>query len=277
MNLLELHPLLSAGIAAILGIAGLVWGADRFVSASANIAHRLGISSLIIGLTIVAFGTSAPEVMVSISAAIDGAGEIAIGNAIGSNLANIGLVLGTTLLLTKIALDKATALHEMPILLAISVCSGFILFDGTISLIEAMIMLAMLIPVMGLFIFLKKGTSAGASDDAKELLDDANQAKQRSLAFYWMIFAIGLVALAVSAEILVWGATKGALYFGVDPLIIGLTAVAIGTSLPELAASVTSVLKGHTDIAVGNIIGSNIFNLLAVMTIRRQSDRFSTR
>ncbi len=240
----------------ILGFIGLVWSADRFVESSAAIANNLGVPKLLIGLTVVAFGTSAPEIVVSISASLKGAGEIAIGNALGSNLANVGLVLGITALVAPITVKSYILKQEVPIMLAVMGIAGWFLYNGQLSRIEGLILIALMLPLMVWLVYSKK--------QHPEDEEDIHTMKMW-LAVLW--FLLGLAILVASAEALVWGATTVATNLGVSPLIIGLTIVAIGTSLPELAASVISVLKGHHDIAIGNVIGSNIFNLLLVAGI----------
>jgi len=235
---------------------GLLWSADRFVEGSAAAAGNLGISKLIIGLTVVAFGTSAPEVIVSISSALRGAGDLAIGNAIGSNLANIGLVLGTTALVAALPIKGHILKQEFPIMLAVMAISGWFLHDNKLSFYEGLCLVTLLVPLMAWIAYSKKH-----HPEEEETIPNLTM----GLAITW--FCVGLALLIISAEILVWGATAIAVQFSVSPLIIGLTIVAIGTSLPELAASIVSALKGHHDIALGNVIGSNIFNLLLVMGI----------
>lgn len=249
-------------LAALAGFAGLVWSADRFVDGSASIAKNAGLSPLIIGLTIVSLGTSAPEILVSINAALKGLGELAIGNAIGSNIANIGLVLGVTALIATLPVQKHLLQHEMPVLAGVTIVAGIILFDAQISLMEGLILIGLIIPVMAYLILIKKHTLSPEEVSAEEA-----DIPTLSIKASWIWFFIGLALLILSAKILVWGATDIAIYYEISPLIIGLTVVAIGTSLPELAASVMSALRGHHDIALGNIIGSNIFNLLAVMSV----------
>lgn len=247
-------------LAIALGIAGLTWSADRFVGASAAMAKSFGVTPLIIGLTIVSLGTSAPEIMVSINAALDGAGDLAVGNAIGSNIANMGLVLGVTTLVAAIPVKRGILTQEIPILLGVSLVAGGCLYDAHISQIEGFLLALLLAPVMIYLIRVKKGIN-----DAHEAEDEEIPNMSRNAAAVW--FIVGLAALVLSSEVLVWGARNAAEYFSVSPLIIGLTVIAVGTSLPELAASVMSAIKGHHDIAIGNVVGSNIFNLLAVMSI----------
>ncbi|MFL0810197.1 MAG: calcium/sodium antiporter [Agarilytica sp.] len=251
-----------AAIAIFIGIGGLVWSADRFVAGAASIAESFDIAPIIVGLTIVSFGTSAPEVMVSLMAALDGAGELAVGNALGSNIANIALVLGVTLLISQIPVDSKVLKHEGMVLIPITLLAGYFLYDAELNPIEGWVLLALLLPVMWYLVVVKQ-----KDYKAEELLEEeaALPHYSRGIAMVW--FVVGLVALVVSSKVLVWGAVETAVFFNVSPLIIGLTIIAIGTSLPELAASVMSALRGHHDIAVGNIVGSNIFNLLAVMSV----------
>jgi len=248
-----------AAVAIAVGFVGLIWAADRFVAGSAAIAINFGLSPMIVGLTVVSFGTSAPEVLVSLNASLVGAGEIAVGNALGSNIANIGLVLSITALIAVIPIQKHILKDELPVLIFVTAISGWFLYDAQISRFEGWILAALLIPVMAYMIWAKRGSSENA--------ENADDIETMSNASACMLFLIGLALLILSSKILVWGAQTTATHFGVSPLIIGLTVIAIGTSLPELAASITSALKGHHDIALGNIIGSNIFNFLAVMSI----------
>ncbi|MGS2717710.1 calcium/sodium antiporter [Eionea flava] len=243
-------------LAILAGFAGLIWSADRFIDGSAAIANNFGVPKLLIGLTVVAFGTSAPEIVVSVSASLRGAGEIAIGNAIGSNLANIGLVLGITTLLAPLTFKHHMLRQEVPIMLAIMGIAGWFLYNGELSQREGILLVSLMIPLIGWLIYNKK--------QHPEEEEDIPSMGMLSAALW---FGIGLALLVTSAEVLVWGATTIATGFGISPLVIGLTVIAIGTSLPELAASVMSTLKGHYDIAIGNVIGSNIFNLLLVAGI----------
>ena len=253
-----LPPIAQALIAIVAGIALLVWSADRFVAGAAALAKNLGMSPMLIGLTIVSLGTSAPEVLVSVQAALMGTGSIAMGNAIGSNIANIGLVLGCTALIAAIPVQRHLLTVEIPVLLAVTALAGFFLADATISRLEGWILLLVLPPVLW---FLARSKRRENTEDESPKLPEISTAASA----FW--FAIGLGLLIVAAKILVWGAVFTAQYFSVSPLIIGLTVLAVGTSLPELAASVVSACKGHHDIALGNVIGSNIFNLLAVMSL----------
>lgn len=242
-------------IAILVGFVGLVWSADRFVDGSATIADNLGVSKLMIGLTVVAFGTSAPEAVVSISSSLKGSGELAVGNALGSNLANIGLVLGITALIAPLPIKAHILKQEYVIMLSVMGLAGWFLRDGQLTFWEGITLIASLLPLLVWIAYAKKQHPEEEDDELPDL-----SVKAGALWFF-----IGLVLLIASAESLVWGAKIAATNMGVSPLIIGLTVVAVGTSLPELAASIASALKGHHDIAIGNVIGSNMFNLLLVM------------
>lgn len=254
--------MLSASAAVIAGLLILVWSADKFVIGAAATARRLGMSPLLVGLTIVAMGTSAPEMFVSAMASLDGAGNLAIGNALGSNVANIALVLGITALISPIPLQKKLLKKELPLLVLISIIGGLTLADLELNLIDGLILIGAMI--VALYLMFQESSESGEA-----VVDDDEAAEIENTPLKKAIFelVIGLLALMLSSKMLVWGATLIAREFGISELVIGLTIVAIGTSLPELAASVASALKGHHDIAIGNVIGSNMFNLLTVMPI----------
>ena len=249
--------MLTAIAAILVGLVILVWSADRFVFGAAATARHLGMSPLLIGMTIVSLGTSAPEIFVSATASLEGSGTLAIGNALGSNITNIG-----TALVSPLPIQSRMMKKEMPILLLVTVIAGLVLQDLNISFTDALIMLGCLAVTM-FWLFNENSEEGIGGLDAEEADEIEHTSTAKSIL--WLV--IGLVALMVSAKILVWGAVDIARLFGISELIIGLTIVAIGTSLPELAASVASALKGHHDIAIGNVVGSNIFNLLAVMPI----------
>lgn len=255
----EIPTLWLATAAILAGFVGLIWSADQFVNGSAAIAKNFGLSPMVIGLTIVALGTSAPEMVVSINASLKGLGDLAIGNALGSNLANVGMVLAITALIAPLPIQKHLLTREIPVLLFITAISGWFLFDSNLTALEGGILLGLLLPLMALMIFNQRNHPNPETEEAE--IPDMTTA----IAFIW--FVVGLTLLIISSKSLVWGAQEVALSFGVSPLVIGLTVVAVGTSLPELAASVTSAIKGHHDMAIGNIIGSNIFNILAVMSL----------
>ncbi len=251
--------LLMAIAALIFGIVGLVLGADKFVLGSAATARKLGISPMVVGLTVVSIGTSAPEIIVSINAALDGVGELAVGNAIGSNLANIGLVLGVTALIAPLPVKKHLLREESPVLVIVTLIAGLCLYDGMLGRLESIFLAMLTIPLLIALVKYKGGNNAAVS----EVETDHAEINTKTTIFW---FLGGLAVLLVSAKITVWGAREIALYLSISELIIGLTIIALGTSLPELAASIVSALKGHHDIAVGNVFGSNLFNLLLVMS-----------
>ncbi|WP_019529756.1 calcium/sodium antiporter [Dasania marina] len=253
--------MLEASIAIIIGFAGLIWSADQFVAGAAAIAKNLGMAPIMIGLTIVAIGTSAPEIIVSISAALKGAGDLAVGNALGSNLANIGMVLGITALVAPIPIALTILKREMPLLLIATIGASYCLYDGYLSWSDGVILLVTLAVIFYILV-----TSKSHQPDAEHEAD-IEHIPTMSTAKAWLLFVVGFALLIASSQLLVWGAKIVAIELGVSELIIGLTVVAVGTSLPELAATVASALKGHHDIALGNIVGSNLFNLLAVMAM----------
>ena len=247
-------------VALIAGLIGLVWGADKFVNGSVGVAKNFGISSLVIGLTVVSIGTSAPEIIVSINAALKDSGGLAVGNAIGSNLANIGLVLGVTALVAPIPVKQYLLREESPILLVVTALAGLCLYDSQLDRFESVMLGILVLPILMFMVKFKKNHQTSKKPSTTDEIAITNI----KLAVFWL--TVGLLGLLVSAEITVWGAKSIASYFNVSDLIIGLTVIAIGTSLPELAASVMSALRGHHDIALGNIFGSNLFNILLVMT-----------
>ena len=248
----------------IAGLALLMWGADRFVHGAAASARNLGIAPLLIGLTIVAFATSAPEILVSVVAALQKEPGLAFGNAIGSNIVNIGLVLGLTALIRPIALESATLRREMPALLAVSLLTVSLFLDTYLSRIDGFVMLTGLVIVM---IWLARLGMRSAANDPIAMDYEAEIPTDVSMimAVVWLI--IGLGTLLIGAELLVDGAIGVAKRMGISEVVIGITIVAFGTSLPELAVSLASALKGEYGLAIGNIVGSNIFNLLAVIGV----------
>lgn len=253
---------MSSFIAIVAGFVLLVWTADRFVNGSAAIARNLGVAPLIIGLTIVAFGTSAPEIFVSAVASWDGAPGMAVGNALGSNIANVGLILGITAMVVPLSVRSETLRREFPVLFAVMLLCLMLLLDNSLDFIDGVILFS----ALGLMIYwvVNLGLRSRRTDPiASEYEAELPETMPMSKAVFW--FLIGLVGLVVSSRILVWGAVNIAQALGVSDLVIGLTIVAVGTSLPELAASVMSALKNEHDIAIGNVLGSNMYNLLAVM------------
>ena len=246
------------------GLVLLVWGADRFVHGAAAAARNMGIAPLLIGLTVVAFATSAPEILVSIVAATRGEPGLAIGNAIGSNICNIGLVLGCVSIIRPIKLRSATLRREMPALLAVSLLTVSLFLDSYLSRIDGLVMLMGLVIVM---IWLARlGLRSAVNDPIKRDFEaEIPQHVTMKMALVW--FVLGLATLLGGAELLVDGAIDIAHTLGVSDIVIGITLVALGTSLPELAVSLISALKGEYGLAIGNIVGSNIFNLLAVIGV----------
>ena len=248
----------------IAGLVLLIWGADRFVHGAAATARNLGVTPLLVGLTVVAFATSAPEILVSVVASLRGEPGLAIGNAIGSNIVNIGLVLGCVALIRPIQLRSATLRREMPALLAVTLLTVSLFLDSFLSIIDGLVMLTGLIIVM---IWLARlGMRSAPSDPIKkeyeaEIPEDVSM----KMAIFWLLFGIG--TLLIGAHLLVDGSIEVARFLGVSEVVIGILLVAFGTSLPELAVSLVSVMKGEYGLAIGNIVGSNIFNLLAVIGV----------
>ncbi len=241
-----------------VGLVALVWSADRFVNGASAIAKRAGLTPMLIGLTIVSVGTSAPEILISIMSALAGSGELAVGNALGSNIANVGLVLGITLLFSSITLGRDTTWVDLPLLMLAVLVTWFLLYDLELSRSNSFVLLGML----ALFFFRVAQHARRSNNDA-----EARETSTLTLPLAWLSFLGGLLLLIASSRILVWAASHIATALGVSELVIGLTIVAVGTSLPELAASVMSALKGHADMAVGAIVGSNMFNILLVLAI----------
>ena len=262
--------MLLAILAILIGFIILAWSADQFVNGAAALARHLGISPLIVGLTIVGFGTSAPELVISAIAALADNTNLAIGNAIGSNIANIGLVLGITAIIAPLTVASSILKREYPLMLAAMVLVFIVLFDGKLGLLEGIILLACLLGVLAWTVYtgIREGRNApGTRDDPLEIEFESELAldeiMSKAYAAFWLI--AGGILLVASSRLLVWGATTIATALGISDLIIGLTIVAIGTSLPEIAASIASVLKDENDIAIGNVLGSNIFNSLGVI------------
>lgn len=255
--------MLIATIAIVLGLALLVWSADRFVEGAAGVARHFGMPPLLIGMVIMGFGTSAPEIVVSTLASLQGNPGIALGNAYGSNIANIGLILGITALISPIAVKSSVLRNELPILAAITGLAAFQVSDQTLSLADGWVLLGVFAAIMAWTVFqgLRNKEDALSAEFEQEL--GSQPASSLGKSSLWL--TIGLLMLIASSRATVWGAVQVAGYFGVSDLIIGLTVIAIGTSLPELAASIVAARKGEHDMALGNVIGSNLFNTLAVV------------
>jgi len=252
-------------VAVIAGFVFLVWGADRCVIGASATARNFGISPLIIGLTIISFGTSAPEMLIAGIAALDGNPGLAIGNALGSNIANIGLVLGVTALLAALTVGSDIMRREIPILLAVSLLAFWLMSDGVLGFWDGVVLMAGLVLMIYLVVSLGRKSDGQADSAAAEFEGEIPKDMPTNKALFWLFF--GVIVLLVSSKVLVWGAVNIAKDFGVSDLMIGLTIVAVGTSMPELMASVMAALKKEHDIAIGNIIGSNMFNLLGVMAL----------
>ena len=242
----------------------MVFSADRFVEGAASTARHFGVPSLLIGMVIVGFGTSAPEMVISALAAWQGNPGLALGNAYGSNIANIAMILGFTALLRPIFVQSSVLRTELPLLLAATALGAWQLQDGTVSRMDALILLVAFGGIMGWSVWRGMRIQADTLGGETERELDAHAMPIRR-AILWLV--VGLVLLIVSSRILVWGAVDIAHALGVSDLIIGLTIVALGTSLPELAASVLAARKGEHDLALGNVLGSNLFNTLAVVGI----------
>lgn len=243
----------------IAGLALLVWSADHFIEGAIALAHRYAIPPVVIGLTLVAFGTSAPEIGVSLVAAVTGAGSLALGNVLGSNIANIGLILGITALVCAMPVARGALRVELPLLLLASMLVWPLMLDGQLDVTDGLLLCLLMAATFYLLI------RFGSARDT--LVAEAQAVTSLSRLRTAAYLVAGLVLLVVSSRMLVWGAVELATAAGLSELVIGLTLVAIGTSLPELSASLASALKGQSAMALGNIVGSNLFNLLLVLAI----------
>ena len=243
----------------LVGFFLLIWSADVLVDNASELAGNMGISTFLVGIIIVGFGTSAPELFVSAMASLEGKGNLALGNALGSNITNIGMVLGCAVIVRRLPVERSTACRDIPIVLLTGVLAIGLIIDGILSIFDGLILLGVLVSYL-------VWSSRSQNNSSTEVTDqEANSRPQKSTAVYaaWTIFSIVLLMLA--SKMLVNGAVTIAEFFGVGELIIGLTIVAIGTSLPELAAAIAAARKGVHDMIIGNIIGSNVFNTLGVL------------
>lgn len=249
----------------VLGFAFLTYGADRLVSGSSALAFRLGLTPLVIGITVVAFGTSAPELVVSIRATIAGNSEIAIGNVIGSNIANIALILGATALVRPVIVHRSLLRVEVPLLIIITIIAAVFITGDAITLVEGILLVTGLIA----FIIFSLKRAQNAPEDLRQVIVEEPDSEVAELPLWksWGIVFIGLLLLIAGGELLVASAVELARHFGISEAVIGITIVSVGTSLPELATSAIAAIKREADIAIGNIIGSNIFNLLSILGI----------
>ena len=251
-------------VAMAIGLVLLVWSAGKFVDGAATAARYGGMSPLLIGMVIIGFGTSMPEMVVSALASAQGNPGVALGNAYGSNIVNIGLILGLTAMLSPIAVASRVVVKELPLLLGITIISGLLLLDGLLGLKEALVLLVLFTLMM---VWTVRSAARGKGDALDEEYSREVDAQTLSLkqAIFWLV--LGLAVLIASSRLVVWGAVGIAKGLGISDLIIGLTIVAIGTSLPELASSIVAIRKNEHDLALGNIVGSNMFNLLVVVGI----------
>ncbi len=256
--------MLLASLAILIGLPVLLWSAGKFVGGATSVANHFGVSPLLIGMLIIGFGTSAPEIIVSIFAAIQGNSGIALGNAYGSNIANILLILGLTAIISPIAVKSEIIKKELPVLLGITFFAAWQVWDLNVSKDDAFSLLGLFVLLLSWSIYhgMKGDKDALADEYDEEINSNEGTVKTHVM---WLI--AGLLLLVASSRMLVWGAVEVATFFGVSDTIIGLTVIAIGTSLPELASSLMAVKKGEHDLAIGNVIGSNMFNTLAVVGI----------
>lgn len=251
-------------VAVLVGLGLLIWSADRFVEGAAATAGHLGMPPLLIGMVVVGFGTSAPEIVVSIFSALQGNPGIALGNAYGSNIANIGLILGVTALISPMRVQSSVLKKELPILLGVTLLAGWQLSTGHLGRGAAGVLMGVFGGLMGWTIWqgLRKGEDTFGTEVGAEM---AGHPMPMGRALMWL--GVGLLVLIGSSRLLVWGAVSIAQALGVSDLVIGLTIVAVGTSLPELASSIIAIRKGEHDLALGNVVGSNLFNTLVVVGI----------
>ncbi len=250
----------------IIGLLLVVYGADRLVFSAAILCRSIGFSPLIIGMTVVSIGTSLPEIIIASAAALHGQLDLAVGTAIGSNITNIMLILGLAAILHPFAVDSDILRRELPLMLLVSLLAGLFLFDGELSQIKGILLL--IIAVSYLLFIIRIGRLAERTGNDKLTREQASELPQEgslSVAFLWL--GVALVIMPIATQMVIDNATVLAHYFGVSDLVVGLTIIAIGTSLPELATTIAGVRKGENDIAIGNIIGSNIFNLVFVLGI----------
>lgn len=251
-------------LAVVVGLAILVWSADVFIDGAVALANKLNVPSFLIGVIILGLGTSAPEMIVSMLAALEGSPEIALGNAYGSNIVNIALVLGATVLISPIIIRKSIINRDMPLLLLVTAVAAWQLSDGVLSNTDGIVLIVLLVVVLGIQIILS--LREGNHEHEGDTVEETAKAEHSMAQGLGRLF-LGLLVLILSSRAIVWGAIELATLWGLSELIIGLTIVAIGTSLPELVASLSAARKGEHDMALGNIIGSNVFNTLGVVGV----------
>ena len=252
--------MLASVVAVLVGLAVLVWSADRFVDGAVGVAKFCGISTLMIGMVVVGFGTSAPEMVVSAISAMQDNPELALGNAFGSNIANIALILGFTAVVSPVAVKRVSVLRDLPILMAVTAFAVFQIFDLSVTRLNGILLLAVFAVAMSINVISEKRIHS-----ATETVEQEEKPLSLGMAIFWLL--LGLLLLVASSRLLVWGAVNIAQALGVSDLLIGLTIVAVGTSLPELASSIAAARRGENDLAFGNIVGSNLFNTLLVVGI----------
>ena len=255
--------LLLYSVLLLVGFLVLFKSADQFVVGSVATGKNLNISPMVIGLTIVALGTSAPEIFVAVASSLKGEPELAVGNAIGSNIANMGMVMGITALMVPLPFRPEVLKHDLPIMTFVTLCAGFVLYDHELTMWDGVLLMV----VLALFLVRIAFDSKLSEPDAVLELADLEEIPQMSLGKAVGILLLSLLFLLMSAELLVYAVVEIATAMGVGELFIGLTVIAVGTSLPELVVSVTSALKNETELAIGNIVGSNIFNILIVLSV----------
>lgn len=251
-------------LAVVVGLAILVWSADVFIDGAVALANKLNVPSFLIGVIILGLGTSAPEMIVSMLAALEGSPELALGNAYGSNIVNIALVLGATVLISPIIIRKSIINRDMPLLLLVTAVAAWQLSDGVLSNTDGIVLIVLLVVVLGIQIILS--LREGNHEHEDDTVEETAKAEHSMAQGLGRLF-LGLLVLILSSRAIVWGAIELATLWGLSELIIGLTIVAIGTSLPELVASLSAARKGEHDMALGNIIGSNVFNTLGVVGV----------
>ncbi|SON50652.1 calcium/sodium antiporter [Vibrio tapetis] len=248
-----------------VGLILLVWSADKLVYGAAALARNFGISPLVIGMTILAMGSSAPEMMVSATAALEGKTDTAVGNVLGSNIANIALILGITALIKPMSISSGVIRRELPLMIVVTVIAGALLFDNYLGFHEGVLLFVLFAAFILMMLKISRSEKTQGDAFVEDQEAEIPVGVPNKNAIFWVV--VGLILLPVAADLLVDNAVIIAKHFGMSDLVIGLTIIAIGTSLPELAASLAGVFKGEDDMAVGNIIGSNVFNILAVMGI----------
>ncbi|ATA20501.1 cation:H+ antiporter [Gibbsiella quercinecans] len=250
----------------IVGLFLLVYGADRLVYGAAVISRSLGVPPLIIGMTIVGIGTSLPELIVSVTAALNGQIDMAVGNVLGSNITNILLILGVAALIHPLSVQSEILRRELPLMLAVTVLCGFVLMNNTLSRLDGLLLLAAAAGFILLMLKIARRAQQQGNDSLTvEQLAELPQDSSSTVAILWLVLAF--IILPLSSKMIVDNATVIAHYFGLSELVVGLTIIAVGTSLPELATSIAGALKGEDDMAIGNIIGSNIFNTVIVLGV----------